>query len=137
MRETGTWARMPRVLVVEDNVDIGWLLCHALRSAGWTTDLAHRGDVALDRLARPPLPDLVVLDYRMPELTGEDVLRAIRVHPQLSDLPIILCSADGPKHLPADLRSMVSAVVDKPFTIAEVVAAAAAAIEPHGAPATA
>jgi CheY-like chemotaxis protein len=137
MRETGTWARMPRVLVVEDNVDIGWLLCHALRSAGWTTDLAHRGDVALDRLARPPLPDLVVLDYRMPELTGEDVLRAIRVHPQLSDLPIILCSADGPEHLPADLRSMVSAVVDKPFTIAEVVAAAAAAIEPHGAPATA
>jgi|tagenome__1003787_1003787.scaffolds.fasta_scaffold20473747_2 CheY-like chemotaxis protein len=129
MRETGTWPGMPRVLVVEDNVDIGWLLCHALRSAGWATDLAHRGDLALDRLARPPLPDLVVLDYRMPELTGEDVLRAIRVHPQLSDLPIVLCSADGPRHLPADLRSMVSAVVDKPFTIAEVVAAASAAIE--------
>jgi CheY-like chemotaxis protein len=137
MRETGTWPGMPRVLVVEDNVDIGWLLCHALRSAGWTTDLAHRGDLALDRLARPPLPDLVVLDYRMPELTGEDVLRAIRVHPQLSDLPIVLCSADGPRHLPADLRSMVSAVVDKPFTIAEVVAAASAAIERPGTRATA
>jgi CheY-like chemotaxis protein len=137
MRETGTWPGMPRVLVVEDNVDIGWLLCHALRSAGWTTDLAHRGDLALDRLARPPLPDLVVLDYRMPELTGEDVLRAIRVHPQLSDLPIVLCSADGPRHLPADLRSMVSAVVDKPFTIAEVVAAASAAIERPETPATA
>jgi CheY-like chemotaxis protein len=134
MRETGTWPGMPRVLVVEDNVDIGWLLCHALRSAGWATDLAHRGDLALDRLARPPLPDLVVLDYRMPELTGEDVLRAIRVHPQLSDLPVVLCSADGPRHLPADLRSMVSAVVDKPFTIAEVVAAASAAIAPSGEP---
>jgi CheY-like chemotaxis protein len=128
---------MPRVLVVEDNVDIGWLLCHALRSAGWTTDLAHRGDLALDRLARPPLPDLVVLDYRMPEFTGEDVLRAIRVHPQLSDLPIVLCSADGPQHLPAELRSMVSSVVDKPFTIAEVVTAAAAPIERPGTPATA
>ena len=128
---------MPRVLVVEDNVDIGWLLCHALRTAGWATDLAHRGDLALDRLARPPLPDLVVLDYRMPELTGEDVLRAIRVHPQLSDLPIVLCSADGPRHLPADLRSMVSAVVDKPFTIAEVVTAASAAIERPETPATA
>jgi two-component system phosphate regulon response regulator PhoB len=128
---------MPRVLVVEDNVDIGWLLCHALRGAGWTTDLAHRGDLALERLARPPLPDLVVLDYRMPELTGEDVLRAIRVHPQLSELPVILCSADGPRHLPADLRSMVSAVVDKPFTIAEVVAAASAAIERPETPATA
>jgi len=137
MHEPGTWPRMPRVLVVEDNVDIGWLLCHALRSAGWTTDLAHRGDLALDRLARPPLPDLVVLDYRMPELMGEDVLRAIRVHPQLADLPIILCSADGPRHLPAELRAMVSAVVDKPFTIAEVVAAASAAIERPGAPATA
>jgi two-component system, OmpR family, phosphate regulon response regulator PhoB len=133
----GTWPRMPRVLVVEDNVDIGWLLCHALRSAGWTTDLAHRGDLALDRLARPPLPDLVVLDYRMPEFTGEDVLRAIRVHPQLVELPIVLCSADGPRHLPADLRSMVSAVVDKPFTIAEVVAAASAAIERPGTPANA
>jgi CheY-like chemotaxis protein len=137
MRETGTWPRMPRVLVVEDNVDIGWLLCHALRSAGWATDLAHRGDLALDRLARPPLPDLVVLDYRMPELTGEDVLRAIRVHPQLSDLPIVLCSADGPRHLPAELRSMVSAVVDKPFTIAEVVTAASAAIARPETPANA
>ena len=79
----------------------------------------------------------MVLDYRMPELTGEDVLRAIRVHPQLSDLPIVLCSADGPRHLPADLRSMVSAVVDKPFTIAEVVTAASAAIERPETPATA
>jgi CheY-like chemotaxis protein len=120
---------MPRVLVVEDNVDIGWLLCHALRSAGWATDLAHRGDLALDRLARPPLPDLVVLDYRMPELTGEDVLRAIRVHPQLAGLPVVLCSADGPRELPADMRAMVSAVIDKPFTIAEVVSAASAAFE--------
>jgi CheY-like chemotaxis protein len=120
---------MPRVLVVEDNVDIGWLLCHALRTAGWATDLAHRGDLALDRLARPPLPDLVVLDYRMPELTGEDVLRAIRVHPQLHELPVVLCSADGPHELAADMRAMVSAVIDKPFTIAEVVGAASAAIE--------
>jgi CheY-like chemotaxis protein len=120
---------MPRVLVVEDNVDIGWLLCHALRTAGWATDLAHRGDLALDRLARPPLPDLVVLDYRMPDLTGEDVLRAIRVHPQLSGLPVVLCSADGPHELPSDLRAMVHAVIDKPFTLAQVVAAADAAIE--------
>src|SRR4051812_13858085 len=137
MREAGTWPRMPRVLVVEDNVDIGWLLCHALRGAGWTPAPAPRGVLALERLARPPLPDLVVLDYRMPELTGEDVLRAIRVHPRLSELPVILCSADGPRHLPADLRSMVSAVVDKPFTIAEVVAAASAAIERPETPATA
>jgi CheY-like chemotaxis protein len=128
---------MPRVLVVEDNVDIGWLLCHALRSAGWTTDLAHRGDLALDRLARPPLPDLVVLDYRMPELTGEDVLRAIRAHPQLAELPVVLCTADGSRGLPADLRAMVSAVIDKPFTIAQVVAAASAAIEQRETPATA
>jgi CheY-like chemotaxis protein len=126
---------MPRVLVVEDNVDIGWLLCHALRTAGWATDLAHRGDLALDRLARPPLPDLVVLDYRMPDLTGEDVLRAIRVHPQLRDLPVVLCSADGPEELPGDLRTMVSSVLGKPFTIAEVVAAAMRAIEPRQAPA--
>jgi two-component system phosphate regulon response regulator PhoB len=122
---------MPRVLVVEDNVDIGWLLCHALRTAGWATDLAHRGDLALERLARPPLPDLVVLDYRMPELTGEDVLRAIRVHPQLAGLPVVLCSADGPRELPDDLRAMVSAVIDKPFTIAEVVSAAEASVSPQ------
>ena len=120
---------MPRVLVVEDNVDIGWLLCHALRTAGWATDLAHRGDHALDRLARPPLPDLVVLDYRLPDLTGEDVLRAIRAHPQLCGLPVVLCSADGPHELPAGLRALVSDVIHKPFTIAEVVAAAGRAID--------
>jgi CheY-like chemotaxis protein len=131
MRELGNGPWMPRVLVVEDNVDIGWLLCHALRTAGWATDLAHRGDHALERLARPPLPDLVVLDYRMPELTGEDVLRAIRVHPQLAGLPVVLCSADGPHELPDELREMVSAVIDKPFTIAQVVSAAEASISPQ------
>jgi putative two-component system response regulator len=120
---------MPRALVVEDNVDIGWLLCHALRTAGWATDLAHRGDLALDRLARPPLPDLVLLDLRMPELTGEDVLRAIRAHPQLSDLPVVMCTADGREELAEDLLPLVSAVIDKPFTAAEVVAAATLALE--------
>ena len=48
----------------------------------------------------------------------------------------MLCSADGPRDLPADLRAMVSAVIDKPFTIAQVVAAAGAAIEPRETPAT-
>jgi CheY-like chemotaxis protein len=120
---------MPRALVVEDNVDIGWLLCHALRTAGWATDLAHRGDLALDRLARPPLPDLVLLDHRMPELTGEDVLRAIRAHPQLSDLPVVMCTADGRDELPEDLLPLVSSVIDKPFTAAEVISAATLALE--------
>ena len=115
---------------MEDNPDIGWLLCHALRTAGWATDLAHRGSLALERLARPPLPDLVVLDYRMPDLTGADVLRAIRVHPQLSALPVVLCSADGPHELPPDLHTMVSAVIEKPFTAAAVVAAATRAVAP-------
>jgi CheY-like chemotaxis protein len=120
---------MPRALVVEDNVDIGWLICHALRTAGWATELAHRGDLALDRLARPPLPDLVVLDYRMPGLTGEDVVRAIRVHPQLAGIPIVLCTADGREAVAADVRALVSAVIEKPFTSAELVAAALAAID--------
>jgi CheY-like chemotaxis protein len=119
---------MPRALVVEDNVDIAWLIGHALRTAGWVTDVAHRGARALDRLARPPLPDVVVLDYRMPELTGEDVLRAIRAHPGLAGLPVILCSADGARGVPADLRAMVSTVIDKPFSARDVVEAASAAI---------
>jgi CheY-like chemotaxis protein len=128
MGDPGTRQRMPRALVVEDNVDVAWLIGHTLRTAGWVTDVAHRGSRALDRLARPPLPDLVVLDYRMPELTGEDVLRAIRAHPQLAGLPVVLCTADGPRGLPADLRAMVSAVIDKPFSAHDLVAAASAAI---------
>lgn len=119
---------MPRALVIDDNVDIGWLICHALREADWATDFAHRGDLALDRLARPPLPDLVVLDYRMPELTGEDVVRAIRVHPRLSGIPIVLCTAEGADGIPEDVRALVSGVIDKPFAAAELVAAARLAI---------
>jgi CheY-like chemotaxis protein len=127
--DPGTRQAVPRALVIDDTVDIGWLICHALRTAGWATDYAHRGDLALDRLARPPLPDLVVLDFRMPVLTGEDVLRAIRVHPRLSDVPIILCTAEGAGAVPDDVRALVSAVVDKPFTSAQLVAAATAAVD--------
>jgi CheY-like chemotaxis protein len=126
--DPGIRRAVPRALVIDDNVDIGWLICHALRTAGWATDYAHRGDVALDRLARPPLPDLVVLDFRMPMLTGEDVLRAMRVHPRLCDIPIVLCTAEGSSGVPDDVRALVSAVIDKPFASAELIAAASAAI---------
>lgn len=72
---------MLRVLVVEDNVDIGWLFCYALCTVGWATDFVYCGLVVLDCFVCLLFFDFVLLDYWMLELTGEDVLCVIRVYP--------------------------------------------------------
>jgi len=82
----------PHILVVDDIEDNHVLLCRSLRRAGFTADALENG---VDTIARVSTnaPDLILLDWMMPGLSGMEVLQAIRERYDANTLPIIMCTA--------------------------------------------
>jgi CheY-like chemotaxis protein len=84
--------RAPRVLVVDDEAaNLHWMT-HILEPAGFAVSLASGGREAID-LARSSPPDLVLLDLMMPEVTGFDVVAALRADARTEDTPIMIITA--------------------------------------------
>ena len=70
---------MPRILVVEDEVDISTSLSYSLKAIGYEVQVAERGEAALENVASFR-PDLVLLDVMLPDISGFDVCRRIRAN---------------------------------------------------------
>jgi CheY-like chemotaxis protein len=100
------------LLLVDDEADIALGLCALLRARGYEVELARDGLEALARLERDPLPDLVLLDYELPQLDGEEVLARLRRDPRTSQLPVLLATAST-----IDLSRLrkVSGLLRKPY----------------------
>src|SRR5262245_57248407 len=81
----------PWILIADDDPVIRDVWTAALRRAGYRTAYARDGGEALERM-RMLLPDLVILDLRMPELSGDAVLKRISERPTLSRIPILIIS---------------------------------------------
>lgn len=79
---------MTKILVVDDDPALTDVIAFTLRRAGLDVFLAHNGHSALDQYARE-LPDLVTLDWMLPDMDGLEVCRKIRCH---SNVPIIMLS---------------------------------------------
>ncbi|MFA6003330.1 MAG: response regulator [Elusimicrobiota bacterium] len=96
---------MSRILVVDDEPGTQTLVVEYLGLSGHQAVPCPDGESALGLLNRDPAFDLVVLDKRLPGLSGDDVLKAIRSDPRLKALPVIMLSAsvqagdlkDGPQ----------------------------------------
>ena len=100
------------ILLVDDEHDIALGLAALLRARGYEVELARDGLEGLERLARDPLPDLVLLDYEMPQLDGEEVLRRLRMDERTAHLPVLLATAST-----IDLSRLrkVSGLLRKPY----------------------
>lgn len=109
----------PRILVIDDEVQIVRVLRGYLEQAGFAVLAAHDGREAL-RLARQEAPDLIILDLMLPEIDGLDVCRALR---RESDVPIIMLTArvEEVDRL-VGLELGADDYVTKPFSPREVVA---------------
>jgi DNA-binding response OmpR family regulator len=84
----------PKVLVAEDERDIRELIGFTLRFAGLDVTLTKNGAEAVEQA--PQLkPDLIMLDVRMPKMTGYDACRALKSNPDTSDIPVVILSAKG------------------------------------------
>ncbi len=117
---THNGAPAAQVLVIDDDADMRELVQIMLEDAGYTVTLAPDGAAALAVLRQAVrLPDLVLLDLRMPVMDG----RAFR-HAQLADpvwrtIPVIAFSADRDVHGVAAALG-IEAVLPKPFTLAQL-----------------
>lgn len=85
---------MTKILVAEDEPDIRDLVAFTLRFAGYEVVTCSNGEEAVE-LANKELPDLILLDVRMPRLTGYDACKKIKENPQLKDIPVVFLSAKG------------------------------------------
>jgi signal transduction histidine kinase len=112
---------LPLILVVEDNPDMNRFVCSSL-SGEFQVASAFDGPQALIRLELLT-PDLIVTDFMMPRMSGDEFVHALRSKPALKDIPVLVLTARDD----ADLRVRVleGGVQDwltKPFTVPELVA---------------
>ena len=85
---------VPRVLVVEDEADLGLLLTYNLEAEGFSAEVCERGDEAELRLEERP-PDLVILDWMVPGVSGLELCRRMRARENTRNIPIIMLTARG------------------------------------------
>ncbi len=111
-----------RILVVEDEEALAALLDYNLGREGFAVRVVGDGDEAMLALEEEE-PDLVLLDWMLPGLSGIEICRRIRAKPELSDMPVIMLTARGEE---ADrIRGLDTGADDyltKPFSIPELVA---------------
>jgi len=85
---------MARILVAEDERDIRELINFTLLFAGYQVTLAANGEEAVT-LAEQIKPDLILLDVRMPRMTGYEACRALKAQPDLRPVPVVFLTAKG------------------------------------------
>ena len=112
----------PRILVVEDESDLALLLAYNLEAEGYVVESVERGDEAELRLAESP-PDLVILDWMLPGVSGLEICRRLRARESTRTLPVIMVTAKGEE--PERIRGLLVGADDyvvKPFSVPELMA---------------
>jgi CheY-like chemotaxis protein len=108
---------LTHILCVDDDRDIRTIAVLALElDPAMRVSAAGSGAEALATLEREPLPDIVLLDVMMPEMSGVQVLTEIQKRPELSGLPVVFMTARGRQAEVEHFRSLGAAgVIIKPF----------------------
>jgi len=118
------------ILVVEDEFILREMLAENLRDAGYEPDSAENGEDAWAMLqANPQRYSTVLLDRRMPDMDGLEVLRRIRAEPILAHIPVIMQTGmTEPEDILAGLRAGAHYYLTKPFTSETLLAIVATAV---------
>ncbi len=108
-----------KILVVEDMDGIRDLISATLRMRGFTIEKAQHGREAMKMLRRKPEEyDLIISDYDMPRMNGQELLEEVRAHSALNGKPfIMLTSRSEPEKIRAAKAKGLSAWITKPFKI--------------------
>ena len=83
------------ILIVEDEPDLLDTLEYNLKKEGYLTRCARDGESALREAFRTPVPDLVLLDLMLPDISGKEICRQLKADEQTKRVPIIMVTARG------------------------------------------
>lgn len=112
----------PRVLVVEDEPAQREVLAYNLESEGFDVSRAENGEEAL-LLVEEEAPDVIVLDWMMPNLSGIEVCRRLKIRPETRSIPIIMLSARSEEvDRVRGLETGADDYVIKPYSVLELMA---------------
>ncbi len=122
------------ILLVEDEPEIREMLCFTLCRAGYDVVEAETGEQALQRFDGRP-PDLVIIDWMLPGISGTELARRLRRDELTADLPLIMLTARGEES--DKLKGFDSGIDDyitKPFSPRELIARVKALLRRSGSP---
>lgn len=108
-----------KILIIEDNEDIAVVLKEVLNDIGHHVELANNGKDGLDHLINRGLPDLIILDFSMPIMSGVEFRKRQLEIPYLATIPVIVISADACVKQRAHLAH-VEHYMRKPFELNEL-----------------
>ena len=113
---------MAFVLIVDDEADLASLVEFNLHQAGLETAIALTGERAL-QLAQQRVPDVVLLDLMLPDISGKEVCRRLRAEPRTREVPIVMLTAKTDTiDVVEGLEAGADDYVAKPFKAKELVA---------------
>lgn len=115
------WMGALRILVVEDDTDLGAVLATLLASAGYEVFQAGNGVEALE-IARRDGVAAIVTDYVMPELDGEQLAVCLRADPATAEIPLLLLTGAPLDQKRERLAELFDEVMEKPVDSAELLA---------------
>lgn len=107
---------MTKILIAEDERDIRDLITYTLHFAGYEVVSAGDGEEAV-QLALKEMPDLVLLDVRMPRMTGYEACKAIKADEKTKGIPVVFLSAKGQEaEIQAGIQAGAVEYMVKPFS---------------------
>jgi len=107
-----------QALVVEDSSTIRMILCQYLRKLNIQVVEAANGQEALERLKEMSPPDLVLVDWNMPVMSGIDFIRAVREMHVYDPLPLIMVTTNSEsEHLGTAMEAGANEYIQKPCTL--------------------
>ena len=118
-----------RVLIVEDEKALAEILEYNFKKEGYAVDTASDGEIALDKIIFKA-PDLIILDWMLPKLSGIEICRKVRSNKKIKNIPIIMLTARGEEEdRLKGLEMGADDYVTKPFSINELLARAKAVLK--------
>jgi len=83
------------ILIIEDEADLAATVDYNLQREGYQTRVAHTGVAGLEAAQLDPLPDAIVLDLMLPDVSGTELCRRLRESERTREIPIVMCTAKG------------------------------------------
>lgn len=125
---------MAKILIAEDERDIRELVVFTLEFGGFEVIAATNGQEAVE-LARQHRPDLILLDVRMPKMSGYEACRLLKAQEETRTIPVAFLSAKGQEaEIQEGLAAGADAYILKPFAPDELIQQIRALLDRHAAP---
>jgi DNA-binding response OmpR family regulator len=104
---------MPKIAIIEDDQAISQMYRFKFEADGFEVETAENGELGLE-LCKSMKPDIVLLDLMMPQMTGDEMLEALRKTAWGKDIKVVILTNKGEQEIPAKVKELgVSAVILK------------------------